>query len=103
MNILHPIAKLPNWILIVNKNDVPFIGKERALEVMCIQVSLRRKMIFPIAKLEKHLKFNPWEEIIDDEEKSVVLQEVESMFSSEDVSEKIIGPLMAYTIQLERN
>ena len=66
---------------------------------MCIQVGLRRKMIYPIAGLEKHLKFNPWEEIIDDEKRITVLQAVESMFPGEDVSEKITEPLTAHAIQ----
>ena len=103
MNILYPIAKshqLDDPILIVNKKDVPFIGKERALEVMCIQVHLRYKRISPITELERYFKFGwPWDEIIDDEERSAVLQNVKSMFSSEEVSEKIIGPLTAHAIQ----
>lgn len=99
MNTPYPIAKLYRAILIVNKEDVPFIGKERAHEVMRIKVDFRREDIHSIAKLSEYLKFNPWEEIIDDEERSALLQEMQSMFSSEEISEKIVKPLAAHMIE----
>ena len=92
MNEIYPIAKLGNQILIVNKDDLPFIGKERALEVKCIKVDLKHKAIDPLIELEKHLKFNPWEEITD-QERDIILQELSSKFSDEEILEKIMEPL----------
>ena len=54
-------------ILITNKADLSYVGKERAFEVKCVQMDLKRGTIDSIIELEKHLKFNPWEEINDDE------------------------------------
>ena len=95
MNTPYPIAKLHGRILIVNKNDLPFFRTERALEVMCIQVYLESpprllfpRRICPIIELEKHLKMNPWEDIIDEEERDAVWREIKSICSDKDISEK---------------
>lgn len=92
MNEIYPIAKLGSQILIVNKDDLPFIGKERALEVKCIKVNLKHRVVDPIIELEKHLKFNPWEEISENE-KEVVLKELGAKFSDQEILEKIMEPL----------
>ncbi|MDP3725558.1 MAG: hypothetical protein Q8R20_03775 [Nanoarchaeota archaeon] len=92
MNEIYPIAKLGDQILIVNKDDVPYIGKERALEVKCIKVDLKHRVIDPLIELEKHLKFNPWEEITD-KERDIMLQELGSKFSDEEILGKIMEPL----------
>lgn len=101
MDTLYIAAKLGTEILIVNKSDLPFIGKERALEVQCIIVDLRRGEIHSIFGLEKHLKFNPWEEIIDEEEREAALREIQSMFSDEDILEKIVRPLELMQLNTE--
>mgnify|MGYP001568708337 CR=1 FL=1 len=98
MNEIYPVAKLGYQVLIINKDDLPFIGKERALEVKCIKVDLRHKVIDPIIELEKHLKFNPWEEITN-EERNTILQELGSKFSDEEILEKIMEPLAASLIK----
>jgi len=93
MNEIYPIAKLGEQILIVNKDDLPFIGKERALEVKCIRVDLKHRKIDPIIELEKHLKFNPWEEL-NENERNKASQELGEKFSDQEILEKIIGPLV---------
>ena len=98
MNEIYPIAKLGRQILIVNKDDLLFVGKERALEVKCIQVDLKRKTINPIIELEKHLKFNPWEEL-NDRERNNALQELGERFSDQEILEKIIEPLVENLIK----
>lgn len=92
MNEIYPIAKLGDQALIVNKEDLPYIGKERAFEVKCIRVDFRRKSIDVIIELEKHLKFNPWEEI-SEEERNIILQNLNTKFSDKEILEKIIEPL----------
>lgn len=92
MNEIYPIAKLGDQILIVNKDDLPYIGKERALEVKCVKVDLRHKTIDPIIELEKHLKFNPWEEVGEDE-RDTILQNLSAKFLDQDILEKIMEPL----------
>jgi hypothetical protein len=93
MNKIYPIAKLGDQLLIVNSDDLPYIGKEKAMEVKCIQVDLTKRIIDDPFELEKHLKFNPWEEITTEEERIVILQSLNTMFSDEDILAKIIKPL----------
>ena len=92
MNEIYPVAKLGNQILIVNMDDLPYIGKEKALEVKCIRIDLKHKTIDPIIELEKHLKFNPWEET-SEEERDVFLQNLSTNFSDQEMLGKIIEPL----------
>jgi|SRR3989339_546401 len=92
MNEIYPIAKLGDQVLIVNKEDLPYIGKERALEVKCMRVDFRHKSIDAAIELEKHLKFNPWEEL-SEEERKIVLQNLNTKFSDKDILEKIMKPL----------
>ena len=74
---MYPIAKPGNKILIVNKNDVPFIGKARGLEVICIiQVDFKHTRIYSIIELERPLKFNPWEKITEQRRERCVFAEV---------------------------
>jgi len=82
----------------VNKDDLSYIGKERALEVKCIKVDLKNKAIDPIIELEKHLKFNPWEEI-DEGGRDTVLQELGTKFSDQEILEKIIEPLVENSVK----
>jgi len=98
MNEIYPVAKLGYQILIINKDDLPFVGKERALEVKCIKVDLKHGVIDPLIELEKHLKFNPWEEI-PDKEREMTLQELGSKFSDEEILGKIMEPLTGSLIK----
>lgn len=93
MNEIYITAKLGEQILIINKDDIPCIGKERALEVMSVSVDLRNKRIGEILELEKHLKFNPWEEILDNNERDILLQLLHAQFSDNEITEKIMKPL----------
>ena len=98
MNTIYPIATLGDQALIVNKDDVPFIGKDRALEVMCIQVDFRHTKIYPPIELEKHLKFNPWNEM-DGTTRDEALKKLHTTFSPEDITENIEEPLARMLIQ----
>jgi len=98
MNEIYPIAKLGNHILIINKADLSYVGKERAFEVKCVQMDLKRGTIDSIIELEKHLKFNPWEEINDDE-RNVILKNLGANFSDQDILEKIMEPLVENLIK----
>ena len=67
MNEIYPIAKLGDLILIINKDDLPYVGKDNALEIKCVKVDLKHGLIDSVMELEKHLKFNPWEELSETE------------------------------------
>lgn len=91
------IAKLGNNILIVNKADIKHIGKEGAMEVMSVSVDLENRRIGPVVELEKHLKFNPWEEM-SQEEQEVALKILNAKFSDNEIIEKIIMPLAIHRV-----
>jgi len=93
MDNLYPLAKLGSLILMINKSDKDFIGGERALEVMSVQIDLDKKTIFEIMPLEKHLKFNPWEEIVEEAERELVFKVINNKFSDNDIKEKIVDIL----------
>ena len=92
-------GKLGSKILIINKADIPYIGSlDKGLEVMTIQVDLKKREIFPPLELEKHLKFNPWEETTE-QDRAVLSQLLYSRFSDKDILEKICLPLAENLIQ----
>ena len=101
MNNITPIAKLGNLeeILFINKTDIPFIGKERAMEVMCVRVDFGHKSIDETIELEKHLKFNPWEEIMTDDERKLVESKLNETFTDTEQNEKISRPLIEKMIK----
>lgn len=99
-NIL-PIAKLGNLIIFVHKNDIPFIGKERAMEVKCIKVDLNKKEIDQPYSLELHLKYNPWEEITDEQERNSIVNILNINFSEQDILGRIIQPLEENKIKIK--
>lgn len=98
MNELYPVAKLGDEVLVINKDDIPYVGKERAVDVKCVNVDLKHKEIDAITELEKHLKFNPWEET-DEEQRNAILQSLASTFSDQEILEKIIEPLAGSLIE----
>jgi len=102
MNEIYPVAKLGDQILIINKDDLAYVGKERAFEVKCIKVDLKHGEIDPIIELEKHLKFNPWEEV-SNSERDVFLQKLGDKFSDQDILEKIIEPLLNNLVKAQVN
>jgi hypothetical protein len=93
MNGIYPVAKLGDAVLIVNQDDLPYIGKQRAYDVKCVRVDLKRGTIDPVIELEKHLKFNPWEEMSEDE-RNTILQNISTKFSDHEILENIIQPLV---------
>lgn len=98
MNELYPIAKLGDEVLVINKDDIPYVGKERAMDVKCISVDLKQKEIDAITELEKHLKFNPWEET-DESQRNDILQSLALTFSDQELLEKIIEPLLGNLVE----
>ena len=59
-----PIAILGKSSLLIKKSDLNSIGKD--LGILSVEVDVAKFEIFKAIDLEKHLKFNPWEEITDD-------------------------------------
>ena len=94
-------AKLGDSILIMNKADIPYIGGPRSLEVFCVKVDLEKREVYPPVELEKHLKFNPWEETTE-QDKVVLSALLYSKISDEDIYEKIILPLTEKLVDLEK-
>ena len=92
MNEIYIIAKLGDLILIINNGDLKRIGKETKPEVKCIKVDLRNKTINPAVELEKHLKFNPWEETTENKQ-HIFLQNLYLSFPKQDILKKLIEPL----------
>jgi len=62
-------------------------------------VDLEHKVIDPIIELEKHLKFNPWEELNENEIKNT-LRELGDKFSDQEILEKIMEPLAKSLVKL---
>ncbi len=98
MNEIYPIAKLGDLILIINKDDLPYVGKDNALEIKCVKVDLKHGLIDSVMELEKHLKFNPWEEL-SETERDHALHELGDKFSDKDILEKIIEPLVTNLVK----
>ncbi len=92
MSDVYPVAKLGKEVLLVNKGDVSLIGTEDALNVLSVDVDLQFKRIEEPIELEKHLKFNPWEDVTDEERDSII-EAIRVTFTSEEINEKIIEPL----------
>jgi hypothetical protein len=68
-----PIAKLRERVLIAQESDIPKIGTNEALEVLVEQWDLGKAQFEGEYKLEQLLKFNPWEDLIDPNEKKEIL------------------------------
>ena len=62
-------------------------------------MDLEHKVIDPIIELEKHLKFNPWEELNENEIKNT-LRELGDKFSDQEILEKIMEPLAKSLVKL---
>ncbi|MBU1167632.1 hypothetical protein KKC60_04465 [Patescibacteria group bacterium] len=92
MKNITPIKQLGNSVLVVHSKSIPYIGKKHALEVKCIKIDFDLSSVDSLIELEKHLKFNPWEDVSDDESSSI-LRRMQESFSEKDISEKIAKPL----------
>jgi len=99
-NEIVVIAKLGERILIINKEDIPYIGGPKGLSVFCVTVDLEKREVFPPEKLEIHLKFNPWEETTE-QDKVVLSNLLYSKISDKDIFEKIILPLAEKLVKLQ--
>lgn len=93
MDEMYIAAKTGDIILIINKKDIPLIGKENALLVNCVQVDLGALRIYPASKLEEQLKFNSWEETTE-KERAALLQFLNTKFSDSDIYNNIMIPLI---------
>lgn len=86
------VAKLGDRVLAIHSGDSANLPANSA-RVWCVPVDLRKKEIGPVWELDKHLKFNPWEEILSEEERLVIGKTVNRVFSDADITSKIVEPL----------
>jgi hypothetical protein len=93
MKRIVPIARLGSSLLFINIDDIEKIGSKNALDITCVYVDTKKHYIAELSNLETHLKFNPWEEISNNH-KEKYLNKVLSQFSQEEISNKIISPLL---------
>ena len=100
MNEIYPIAKLGDEILIINKEDLEFVGKEKALEVKCVKVDLDGGIIVELLELEDYLKFSPWEEV-EEEERESILNKITDKFPESELTEKIVKKLAENRVEPE--
>ena len=100
MNELYPLARLGQQALLIHSSDLPHVGNERSLEVKTVKVDLVHHSIEPIWDLEKHLKFNPWEETTA-VERLLILQSLAKEFSEREILEQIVVPLVLHAIKEE--
>ena len=63
-----PIAKLGMRVLLAKEADLVKIGSEFAMEVEVEQWNLETGSLEGVFILEELLKFNPWEDIVDEHE-----------------------------------
>lgn len=92
MNEIYIIAKLGSQILIVNRDDLPKIGKSEALEIKSLTVDFSKREISEIVGLEERLKFSPWIEI-NDHERMVAQNKLTETFDIDEFQRKIVAPL----------
>ncbi len=91
MEDIYPIAKLGNSYLLINKSELHKVGK--GFGITSIKVDISSLEIHKAVDLERHLKFNPWEDITDAKERNKILSFVPQQFDSKTIMEKIINPL----------
>jgi agmatine deiminase len=91
MKDIYPIAKLGNSYLLINKYELHKVGK--GLGVLSIKIDISNLEINKAIDLERHLKFNPWEEIVDAKERERILSQIQQQFENETIIDKIISPL----------
>ena len=82
---IYPIAKLADQVLVINKHDVPKLGTEEQAKVTAIKIDTTKRVINEPHPLELHLKFNPWEEILDLKERNSYIAMLLSLFSKNEI------------------
>lgn len=88
----YPIAKIGYSYLLILKSELNRVGKQ--LGVMSVKIDLSGSEITPPIDLEKHLRFNPWEEITDSKEREKVIVNIQKQFDITTIEEKIINSLI---------
>ncbi|MCB9800777.1 MAG: hypothetical protein H6773_01225 [Pseudomonadales bacterium] len=84
---IYPIAKLADLLLVINKSDVTKLGNPRKqATVKAIKIDTTKRVINEPHPLELHLKFNPWEEIVDQNERNAYMSMLLRLFSKETMS-----------------
>ncbi|MEK7629565.1 MAG: hypothetical protein AAB394_03510 [Patescibacteria group bacterium] len=92
-DIAYPIAELGNEFLLIHNDDRNYLVTDRSLEIKCVLVNLDRLTIDDPFEIELHLKFNPWEEIMDENKQVYILNFIQSKFSNLMITERIIATL----------
>ncbi|MCA9369474.1 hypothetical protein KC721_04190 [Candidatus Woesebacteria bacterium] len=83
---IYPIAKLADLLLVINKSDVTKLGNPRKqATVKAIKIDTTKRVINEPHPLELHLKFNPWEEILDLKERNSYISMLLSLFSKNEI------------------
>ena len=79
---IYPIATLPDLVLVINARDLSKLdgGVDQAT-VKAIKVDIRNKRFNEPILLDQHLKFNPWEEITDPDQRDVYQARLRTLFS----------------------
>ena len=98
MNTIYPITILGDQVLIVNKDDTPFIGKERALEVMCVQIDFRHTKIYPPIEWKNTSSSTRGTRWMTQQEMKT-LKKLHTTFLPEDITENIEKTLTKTLIQ----
>jgi len=88
---IYPIAKLGDNYLLILKSELSKVGK--GLGVLAIKIEMMGLEIFKPEDLERHLKFNPWEEILSENEREIILNRIENILSEDLIQKKILNPL----------
>lgn len=90
---IYPIAKLADLVLVISKKDAETIKETKKLEnIQSVKVDPTNKEVYDPIPLENHLKFNPWEEIVDDQERTQYLIALSNTFP-ERVLDSIVDSL----------
>jgi hypothetical protein len=86
------VAKLYDKIMLTRREDVELLGTNKSLDVECVVVDLKRRSIEPPWPYEQHMKFNPWEDVTEEEEK-MLLEVLYTKFRDQEIYQKILIPL----------
>lgn len=103
MNDIYPIAKLGGEFLVISRGDLKYIGTEKSMEVKCVKVDLKNGHIDEPIEIEVHLKFNPWEEIINEDERNIIISKIANKFTETQINEKISEPLAENRLYTDEN
>ena len=88
---IYPIAKLGDDCLLILKSQLAEVGK--GLGVLAVRIGMEDLHIYRPEDLERHLKFNPWEEIFSENEREVILNKIENVLTEDLIQKRILNPL----------